>query len=159
LEDHPGGIDGGLSIRYDLGVSWLAVAQEEKQRAWQAEADRRMRFRHQVSTNEGTVVVEGTGNAFNRLPDGEPVWLTRVNVTSGPTYVHMELTDAMLAVLVDVLNKFLARPQPPVQVDVKIELRERPRRRRRKAAAAPVVVVEVDHEKEAIKRRMLGERG
>lgn len=84
------------------------------------EANRRGRIRYTVGTNEGNIELWGTGNAWDRHPDGMPKFLTSIRIACGSTYVNFELPDSMLENLVDVIEKFLQRPERQINVRVEV---------------------------------------
>lgn len=133
------------------------------QQTFQAELQRRCRIRFHLSTNDGSIEVSGTDHFDGQKePDGWPIFLTRIQVSTGPYHFQAELNDRMLGHLVDLVGKFLDRPQPPVRVEVTLQ---QPRRRRRPKleprgnlfplAAGPDAG---DAEKNEIKARMLAGR-
>jgi hypothetical protein len=88
------------------------------------------------------------------------VWHAQLNIQSQGAYFCASVPTGLLHELAGLLDRFLERKGPPTRVEVVLH---EPRKRKRKklrpvvpAAAAPAG--DVDHEKEAIKRRMLAGR-
>ena len=75
-----------------------------------------------------------------------PNFLTRITIMAPGCYGQWHLNDRLLVHLVDLVEKFLQRPQPPVNVRVELVA---PRRRRRRRAEEP------QDEVAAIRKRMM----
>lgn len=128
----------------------------------QEEAERRLRIRYAIQTNEGNTSLEGMSNARENDHRGMPKFLTRlqIHIQSGQ-YASIDLTDTMLECLHTLLGQYLGKAAP---VSVRIELAAAappapemavgPRGELFPLAAGP----DADPEKDAIKARMLAGR-
>lgn len=86
----------------------------------QKEIDRRQRLWFHLSTNDGVVELIGTQQVGGYEPDGMPTFLTQLTITGPHGDGRVLASDRLLEHLVDLVENFLQRPQPPVNVRVEL---------------------------------------